>query len=290
MFHQAKLATAASSPATEPFEYVSNTVGKKGTIVRRSGTRGTRSRMADDAVAGPYTVSGQLTLEPTAADLSIWLPRILGAAASGTTFALAETLPTFYMIEDKIADVHSWTGCKVNKAVLSGSKGQLVRLVLDIEALTESIADSFPSVSLTYAAAYILHDLTLTLAGSARECDSFELTFDNQLVVDRFMNSQVRLNLPEGERIITLKTSHPYAADTLALYDQAVAGSAGALVLAGANSVTNFTFAKLQVPAEAPPSQAGEIMLALNMDATSDNDTDEVVVTHDATHASSSGA
>lgn len=290
MFHQAKLGTAASSPATEPFEYLSNTVGKRSEIVRRTGTRGTRSRNAADAVAGTYVVSGTLTLEPTPADLTIWLPRILGAVASGTTFALAETLPTFYMIESKVADAHSWSGCKVNRATLTGTRGQPVQLALDIEALTESIADEFPTLTLAFDAPYILHDMTLTLAGSAREADGFELVIDNQLVVDRFMNSQTRISLPEGDRFITLRTNHPYAAANLDLYDQAVAGAAGALTLAGSDSVTSFIFAKLQVPAEAPSSQPGEIMLPLSMEALKSGDTNELIVVHDATHASSSGA
>jgi hypothetical protein len=290
MFHQAKLGTADSTPATEPFEYVSNTVGKRGEIVRRTGTRGTRSRNAADAAAGTYVVSGTLTIEPTPADLTIWLPRILGAAANGTTFALAETLPTFYMIEDKIADVHSWTGCKVNRATFTGQRGQPVRLALDIEGLTESLADSFPSLTLAYDAPYVLHDLVLTLAGSAREAESFELVIDNQLVVDRFMNEQTRVSLPEGDRVITLRTNHPYASDYTDLYDQAVAGSAGALVLAGVDSYTTFTFAKLQVPAECPPSQAGEIMLPLNMEALKSGSVNELVVTHDPVNPSSSGA
>ena len=41
------------------------------------------------------TIVGSVLLEPTPADLSIWLPRILGATASGSTFALASTLPSF---------------------------------------------------------------------------------------------------------------------------------------------------------------------------------------------------
>lgn len=290
MFHQATLATAASSPATEPFEYVSNTVGKKATIVRRSGTRGTRSRMTDDSATGTYAVSGTLTIEPTPADLSIWLPRILGADASGTTYALAETLPTFYMIENKLGAVHSWDDCKVSKAVFTGQKGQPLRVALDIEGLTESTADEFPSLTLTYDAPYLLSDLVLTLAGSARETDSFELTIDNQLVTDRYMNSLTRISLPEGERLITLRTSHPYASENADLYDQAVAGAAGSLVLSNSSGTTTFTFAKLQVPAESPQSQAGEIMLTLNMDATSDDDTKELVVTHDASGSSSSGS
>lgn len=290
MFHQAKLGTADSAPATEPFEYLSNTVGKRAEIVRRTGTRGTRSRNAADAVAGTYVVSGTLTLEPTPADLTIWLPRILGAAAAGTTFALAETLPTFYMIENKIGDALSWTGCKVNRAVFSGTRGQPVRLALDIEGLTESAADEFPSLTLNFDAPYVLHDVVLTLAGSVRETESFELTINNQLIVDRFMNKQTRISLPEGERVISLRTNHPYASGYTDLYDQAVAGAAGALVLAGADSYTSFTFAKLQVPAECPPSQPGEIMLPLNMEAFKSGSVNELVVAHDPVNPSSSGA
>src|SRR5262245_2113866 len=92
MGHQTKLATISettygTSPGAvnEPFVFVNESIVKRGRIVERTGLRGTRSHAADDTRLGPYSVSGQLVLEPTPEDLAIWLPRILGGAPSGTS-------------------------------------------------------------------------------------------------------------------------------------------------------------------------------------------------------------
>lgn len=286
MGHQAKLATdPSSSTVTQPFEYQSCTIGKKATILDTAGIRGTRSHQSDRSRAGVYVVSGQLVMQPTHADLAIWLPRILGAAPSGTTYALAETLPTFYLVEDRVAKVFTYSGCKVNRAVFSGSQGGFLTLTMDIEGLTESVgnAGTFPSLSLTDAGPYIFSDLTLTLQSASREVKDFELTIDNQLVTDRFMNNTTRVNLPEGDRIITLRTTHAYASGNTDLYAQALAGAAGTLALAANTKTSSWAFAALQVPDNAPVVQGkGEIPLVLQMIARMTSTTKELIVTHSA--------
>ena len=47
---------------------------------------------------------------------------------------LAETLPSFTLAIDRVAKVFTYAGCKVNRAVLSGTQGGLLRLALDIVA------------------------------------------------------------------------------------------------------------------------------------------------------------
>src|SRR5437762_2571371 len=102
--NQAKLGTATESiygtavTVSEPFDFLSEAIAKRGVIVERDGIRGTAGKNFEDTRTGPYTVSGTLVTEPTPEELAIWLPRILGAAASSDVppvFALAETLPSF---------------------------------------------------------------------------------------------------------------------------------------------------------------------------------------------------
>lgn len=286
MPHQCKLATSASGNASEPFEYVSNTVGKRAEIVRRNGLRGTREMIAEDAKDGTYTVSGDLTLEPTPEDLAIWLPRVLGAAANGTSYALAETLPTFNLAEDKVAKVMTWAGCKVDRAVIRAQKGGLLTVVLSIEGLTEAVgnAGTFPALTITYSRPYIMHEIVLTLNSTAREVESFELTINNNLTKDRHLNSQTRVNLPEGERQITLQTVVPYSPNNTDLYDLGAAGaSTNTIVCTSGNYSTTFTFGKLQAPTEAPATQPpNEIMETFTWTACKTSTTASLVVTHDA--------
>jgi hypothetical protein len=277
----------------QAFVFVSENIVKRGIIVERTGLRGTRSRQALDTRSGPYTVGGQVVLEPTPEDLAIWLPRILGADPSGTTFNLAETLPSFTLTIDRVAKVFTYAGCKVNRATFQGAQGGLLRLVLDLVAQSESVATAgaFPALSVGMQPPYIFSDLSLVLAGAPREVKQFELTIDNGVIADRFMNSVTIVNAPEGDRAIALRTVHAWAADHTDLYAQALAGAAGSLQLTNAlGSIpptgyqTTFSFATLQVPDRSPhvPGR-GEVLLNLEMMARRVGSTPELTVTHDST-------
>ena len=299
MGHQAKLATKNESvygtavAVDQGFVFTSESIVKRGVIVERTGLRGTRSHRSDDTREGPYAVGGRLVLEPTPDDLAVWLPRILGAAAAGTTYELAETLPSFTLSIDRVAKVFTYAGCKVDRATLHGAQGGLLRLSLDIVAQSEAVAaaGTFPSLSPGVSQPYIFSDLALTLAAAAREVKEFDLVIDNGLVTDRFMNSLVIVSAPEGDRTITLRTMHAWAADNVDLYKQALAGAAGTLVLTNAlggtpptGYRTTFSFATLQVPDRSPnvPGR-DEFFLNLEMVARQVGSTRELTVTHDST-------
>jgi hypothetical protein len=299
MGHQARLGTKTETTygtavtVDQGFVFVNESMTKRGVIVERSGLRGSRSHQADDTRVGPYSVGGQLLLEPTPEDLAIWLPRILGAAPSGTTYNLAETLPSFTLSIDRVAKVFIYAGCKVKRATLQGAQGGLLRLALDLVAQSESVASagSFPSLSLGATQPYIFSDLALSLATAAREVKQFELLIENGLVTDRFMNSLTIVNAPEGDRAVTLKTVHAWAAGNTDLYAQALAGAAGTLQLTNAlggspptGYQTTFSFATLQVPDRSPnvPGRQ-ELLLNLEMVARRVGSTPELIVTHDST-------
>lgn len=299
MGHQAQLGTknetvyGSAVTVDEGFVFTSESIVKRGVIVERTGLRGTRSHRADDTRVGPYAVGGRLVMEPTPEDLAIWLPRILGAAAVGTTYDLDETLPSFTLSIDRVAKVFIYAGCKVNRATFQGSQGGLLRLTLDIVAQSETIAaaGTFPSLSPSVSQPYIFSDLVLTLASTAREVKEFELVIDNGVITDRFMNSLVIVNAPEGDRTLTLATMHAWAADNTDLYEQALAGAAGTLELTNAlggtpptGYRTTFSFATLQVPDRSPnvPGR-DELFLNLDMVARQVGSTPELTVTHDST-------
>ncbi len=226
-----------------------------------------------------------MVLEPTPADLTVWLPRILGGTPSGNTYPLAESLPSFSLSVDRVASVFTYAGCKVNKATFSGSKGGMVRLALDIFAQSETVAEagSFPALTPSAEAGpYIFAgDPTLTLAGTVREVAEFELTIDNALVPDRFMNTLTVVNLPEGDRVIALRTRHAWASQNTDLYNQALSGGAGSLAFTNGGSSTSFSFATLQVPSDSPTTHdKSEIMLQLAMTARKTGSTMEMTVTN----------
>ena len=286
--HQAQLCTDAEGidTSSEPFEFVSEDVRKIGLHIERAGIRGTRSHDAADVRDGPYSVAGTIVMEPTPAELAIWLPRILGAAADGNTYALAETVPDFVLCIDRISKVFTYTGCKVNRCVFSGSAGGMLQMALEIVGKTEAAvgaAGSFPALTIVEGSSYIFSDVVLTLT-SARGIANFDLTIDNHLIADRFLNAVTLAEIPEGDRTITLRAMPAYDTDNTDLYGQAVAGAAGTLIFEIATVYrTTFTFAKLQAPPESPVvGGKGEIMLPLTMIARQSGETKELVVTHES--------
>lgn len=294
---QAKLCfEPGSSPHTfdtssEPYQFDSESMTGRQTILNDQGITGSRSEHSARTRFGERSALGQIIFCPSPNDLNLLLPRILGANESTDVFALAETLPAFGVMIDKVAKVWSFSDCKINKATFSGTAGQKIRLTLDIIGFDYSIgnAGTFPVLTLAVAAAdqpYTMSDAVFTLAGSARATKSFELVIDNMLE-GRRSNSLAITSLTPQARKISLKTVHPYTADETNLVEQALAGAAGTIVLTpiggGMSGVTTtFTFGTLQCPTESPVVPGKQaIDLTLNMEARMTGSTRELVVTHD---------
>lgn len=271
---------------SETIEFLRESLTKNGTIIDSNAQRGTRSHHSAATRPGTYEVGGSIVTNPNPAMLDLWLPRILGAAESNDSFVLAETpAADFGVLVDSVTETFEYTSCRVNRAIFRGSAGGLVELELEIFGKTEVVGTNAPSVSISVASnavPYTFSEGVLTLASSTREMMNFELIIDN--VIDRrFTNSNTATSLRPQDRIVTLRTTNPWNADTSALYEQANAGAAGTLVFTNGNMSTTFTFATLQVPAQSP--QVGgkqEIPLTLEMTARMSSTTKEIVVTHDS--------
>jgi len=223
---------------------------------------------------------------PSVQDYALLLPWILGAVASGTTFALAETLSDRYVCVDKGAKVFTYAGCVVNKAVFSGSDGAPVKLTLDIVGKTQTVSNSgtFPSVSYNTAGPFMFSEAALTLLGtSGRLVKSWSITIDNQLEVN-FYNSRTASRIVPKDRSVTFSCANPFTADETDLFDQALAGSAATLTLTYGAMSMEFAFATLQFP-HADPQVSGrsEIGLALDGTARKAGSTSELIVTLDST-------
>jgi hypothetical protein len=271
--------------ASRAVAFVSESLKKTATIVERAGIRGTRSHTSQDTRSSVYTVGGQVLLEPTPEDLAVLLPYILGGSNTNNAYALAETLPDFAVVVDRVTKVFTYANCKVDRATISASKGDpVIKLALELAGITESVANAGTlSATLAYTPPYIFTDLVLTLLSVARQAESFTLVIDNQLVKDRHMNQTMVVDLPEQDRLVTLQTNHGYTDDNADLYAQALAGAAATLVLsqAGTNYSTTFSFGTLQVPAESPVvAGKEEVMLPLQMVARKTSVADELAVTH----------
>lgn len=274
--------------SSQGIEFITEDVRKISTINYNNGIRGTRSRNAARCVITQSACGGSIVIEPTPIELDLWFPRILGAAESANTFALAETVPQWGLLIDRIVQRHIYTGCFVSRATFTGSQSQPIRMTIEVEAKTEVLsASAFPSVgAIDSSVPYIMGQTTFALSvdASAAEVLSWTIVIDNMLDTNRYMNSVTRAQIPAQDRLITLSMVVPYTADEIALYDQAVAGGTATLTLTNGGCSTLFSFANVKAPAESPTiSGKNEEFLTLNMTSYKSGSTNELIVTHDST-------
>lgn len=283
---QSQLAFDASTfdASSEQFEFVSENLRMIQTHVESAGIRGTRSRFEDRVRIASERISGSIVMNPTAAELDLIWPRALGGTTSAGVTALAETLPTFNVMVDRVSKVFTYDSCRVAAMILSGSAGQPITLTLEIEGETETVgnAGTFPSITagIDTGNMFIFSDCTLTLASSARKFSSFTLRLDNVLDTERFNNSITRAEIAAQDRRVTLEVDVPYTSDNTDLYDQAIAGAAGSLAISDGTDTYTFDFGNCKVPAESPVvGGRSEIQLPLRVNCYRDGATNELKVT-----------
>ena len=294
----AKLCTEpGSSPYTfdtgsEPFAFFKENIQKRGVLWNPNVIRGTRSPCYSRTRVGAYTIGGTVVLPMNPADMTIWLPRILGAAASGTTFALAESLPSFGVLVNRETQTFEYEDCYVNSALFRSRASAnpndpaWVELTLDIWGTDENTGTSYPVLTLDCTSIayqpFVFSDGVVTLQSSVRKMMNFALLIHNHLE-RRFTNSLTATSIRPTNRTIALRTTNPFTADELDLYEQGYLGAAGTLVLTNSTVSCTFTFAKLQVPPLSPViGGKQEIPLYLDM-FSREASTKELIVTLDST-------
>lgn len=273
------------------YEFESESIQRKDTFVEAHGMRGSRSRASTRTRIGSTVVGGQLVLCPTPVELDQWLPRILGGVESTDVFPLAETIPAWSLLADRYTKRFIYDSMYVDRAVFSWQAGGLLKLTINAEGKSETIsATSFPGTIpvINGGNPYASGDCTFSLSAdaSAAEIQEIEITIDNMLSKDRFMNATTRAQLPALDRLITVRAVVPYTADEVDLHAQTVAGAAGTVTFTNGNQSLLFTFGNLKSPAESPigTGRNGEAVLNLNMTAYHVvGGARELVVTNDST-------
>lgn len=261
------------SSGSVAIEFESNSIAKKGNIIATDGIRGTRQQGYERTRVGNYSVGGALTMPASPLMLDCFLPGILGGAVTATVCKLAETLPFYYLMEDKQATVFTWSACKTNKATFRASMGKTLMLTLDVEAQTEATAGTAPSVTMPLDAPYVLTDAVLTINSISRPVAEIELTIDNRLITDRFENTLTRIDFPSQGVDVRLNTNNPFSPSEMAdLYGVGLNGFSGAtLIFTNSDvgtSILTINIGQLQIPDNTPQTSGrGEIRLPLQMEA-----------------------
>lgn len=246
--------------SSERYEFLYETLQKHPRIVGGNGIRGTRDQSVERTRFGSYPVGGRIAMNVSPADLDLWLPRILGAAENNDVFDIAESLPSFGVLVDRVTGTFEYTDCVVSRALFRGEAGpgdgdpDLLQMVLEIVAKDEVTGTSAPAVSLSTAAntaTYVHSDAVFTFAAAAREVKRWSLLIDNH-IQPRWVNSLTATALCPHDRSVVLNAVLPYDSGTSNLYGQALAGAAGSIQLTNGNLKTTFTFGTLQAPIKSP--------------------------------------
>lgn len=274
------------SGSATPIELTSESLAKKTTIINTQGMYGTRQQHKERSRVSRNDIAGTLsTVLSPAVFVYLW-PKILGAVASGTTFALAETLPSFAIQIDRITKVFNYAGCYVKRAVIKGTAGGFITVDLEILGTSEAIVASGGGQSLTTPIdpPYVMSDCVLTIGGTAYDMMDFELSIDNKLEA-RFTNSLAATRIAPNDLLeVTLSLTTPFSSTEYALYDSGITSVAATLVMTNGNYSTTFTLPALQAPTESPTANSkGEFPLKLVYQARMTSTTSCVEVTHDST-------
>lgn len=279
--------------SSERYEFLYESVQKRQRIVGGQGIRGTREESQESTRLGAYTVGGRIAMHVNPLALDLWLPRILGAAESSNTFDLAESLPSFGLLFNRVTQTFQYTACVVSKAMFRAKAGpadgdpELVEMILEVIGKTEVTGTSAPAASIATTATstqnYLISDGVFTFAAAAREVKEFVILIDNH-IQPRFVNSLTATTLCPRARTIAVQARLPYDGDTDDLYGQARAGAAGSIAFTNATVSTTFTFGTLQSPDESPIVRGKtEIDLILNMIARKTGATSSLSVSSDST-------
>jgi hypothetical protein len=283
------LALGATLPVDEPYGFVAENVRAIPSLLDLSGLRGKRAQLARHLVRGPYRVSGTIELRPGFDEVIGLVPRILGGECQidsppgFTGCHIGETIPDFHLMIDRGAKVYTYSGCKLVRADFVGRPGRPLTLTLHVEGLTESVAaaGTFPSLSYNPGPPLVFAGAELVLHDFAREMQSATVSLENIAILDRFVNSLTRVDLPIVDRRVRLFCALDYSSANHDLYAIGpVPASASVRFLAGGRELT-FKFHNLKCQAPSPHGMGpGELLLELQGQASVDHDDEELVVNY----------
>ena len=282
---------------SEIYDFLYEGVQKRGRIIGGRAITGSRSQYAMPTREGHYQIGGPLATYTNSADLDLWLPRILGAAESTNTFELAETIPAFGMLIDRVGGILQYDDLVVNSCLWKAQAGpgdsepEFVEQVLTVVGKTETLGTSWPGTPPTLSTAanrgsYILSDSVLTVGGTTFAIKSCVMLVDNR-VRARWVNSLSATELCPSDRIVMLRVYLPFTASSDAVFSgiyqhaSQLTGVTSDITFTNGSYSTKFAFTGLQWAKTSPVVKGKtEILLPVTFIARKTSTTSELIVTN----------
>lgn len=270
--------------SSERWPFRSETLKSTGSINYSDQILGTRSQNASFGRRGPYTIAGSIEFHATPRNLLAWLTRALGSETTGTV-SVADEVPEFGVLLDRLASQSQYQNCKVNTLTLRGTAGGLVEMSVGILGRGWASGTTAPAVDVTYDEIdqpLQVSDLTATLGGTVRALNSFELTIDN-LIEARLRNALYPDCLREGDRLVTLRANVPYNTANHSAFDEpSLDGVVGSLAFTNGTVGATISLPALQKPRdEATIPGKSEVPFDLNFVARATDSANEIEATID---------
>lgn len=254
---------------------------------------GTPYHSADDVDDGPRIPRLHILMQPSPEEIDVLLPW-LGFAEDAdvftpiTDFSAAALKKT--VIVDRVAKVHSYTNCHVDKFIFRGARGtEPVSLEIQCiaEGFSEGNAGTFSGTAVSGASApYAFNRGTLTLAASTYGFNSFVFAGDFHLNPEHNHN-QYPTAIEIGDITYHFGHSSPYTATEAGLLSTKISdpatGIAGDLEFVRGDKSTTIAFYNLKSGAILPsiPGKPHEVREQHMWNVYGDADNRPVEITND---------
>lgn len=283
---QGRLALGASS-ATSRIEFESCDMRMKEEVGNWAGVQGHRGELATRNRLSSVAPGGSLETKPNPAEWAILLPFILGGTPSGTSYPLAEVLPTFVMDLDDSVSVKQYTGCVMATATISGTAGGPIGLSMGIEAIDEG-TDTFPSLSINNDyGPFMFYEGAFTIGATSGVTPfDFSITIDNVIDTGRYLNSRTRTSLRARGRRVNFQCGIPWGDYYNTLYGIQASEVAVSAVFTSAGYSLSLSMPKIRFPREGPTGRQREEEMRFTLAGQArktNSTTDELAVVLDST-------
>lgn len=260
--------------------------GKQSSVLDSEGLLGHRGRREDRTRFGITEIRKTLDFDVSPNMLDFFLRYILGASEATDTFATADSLTGFDMVQDPFgsgSEAAKFSELYVNRARFTFGAGRMVEMSLECIGKTITLNQSFTAEALgatsTVDAPYVFYDSVFTMQGGAVEVEEGELIIDNFLDV-KFRNSRTATSIRATDRVVTLVTNVPMSTSNWNTYFGDQGAASGTVAFNNGTVATTFTLQKLRI-VDAYPSVngKGEVPLVVTSIARYDGTTPDISVT-----------
>lgn len=255
---------------------------------------GTLEREQADVLPGIQRHRHHITMYPTRAELATLLPLAGLAESPAGTFTASDTLPSFDLQIDRVAEAHLYDDSYVDVFILSGQRGRKP-LKVQMQIVSKEEEDtSFSASPATAQAPIAFIDGNITSGGfnfmsADRLFDRFALVL-NHKVASRFNNNETADYIVPTDHDYSLGISIPYTATHKDIYDAFTSatrheGAAGTLQFSRGGLDTLITMGNLKWQANPPaiPGKPEDIRQDIYLQIFKDGSTPSIVITNDAT-------